>query len=165
MGLLAVVAVATPAHANVYVGSDWTNTNLNGQNTNAANVHVGVDVLDHLALEVGTAKAFGSKTDNGTTEKTTDLSVDAIGHYAPFETLPQLEALGTVGVTAVKLTASKGAVNLDDSAIAPTVGAGLQYHLTDKVSVRGIVKYEYANLDTVGSNHDIKTVAGLQYNF
>ena len=151
---MALVAsmVSTSAMA-AYVGADVGTQHLNGSAVDSAGVHVGANVNTNLALELGLSQ---TQTGNGAKDMTTSL--DAVG------ILPvggDTDLLGTVGVESQSVTAT----GANDTKIGPTLGLGAQYHVSDAISVRALVKYEDVNLPTINSDHDVKSTIGINVAF
>ena len=167
MALAMTTMLAAPAFAagvvqHDYVGADVGTQHLNGEATDSAGLHVGTFVNKNLALELGFAQTQAAKSGNVSAKDFT-TSLDAVGILPVAD---KTDLLGTVGIENQAVTASNlCGKNLNDDKFGPTIGAGAQYHFTDAVSVRGLVKYEDVSLPTVGQDHDVKSTVGLNVAF
>lgn len=169
MTMALVAAMASPAMAAHYVGVDVGTQHLNGGATNSAGLHVGANINPNVAVELGVAQSQDSNV-GGVNANVLTTSVDVIGILPVVD---KLDLLATAGVELQTLDATKTTVsrrrttvtNVSDSGIGATLGAGAQYHLTDALSVRGLVKYEDVSLDAIGQDHDVKSTVGLNVAF
>ena len=164
LAIASMVALSGDAFAaSHYVGADLGSSKVNGERTNSAGLHLGANVNPNLAVELGVAQSQNS-TAAGVKADVLTTSLDVIGILPVTDT--KLDLLGTAGVALQTLTAEdQCGRNLNDSGIGATLGAGAQYHLTEAVSVRGLVKYENVDLDTIGQDHTVKSTVGLNVAF
>lgn len=164
--LLVGCTFAATAYADApkfYIGTDYQLTNfdetVSGEDDlNSANIHAGARLTKNVGVEAGVSEAL-SETIGGADVDLRTYNVDLIG-YLPV--LPQLDLLGTVGGTYNELEVSGAA---DEDAFGATVGAGAQYHFTEQVSIRGLVKYDTTDFDTISTEDAVKTTVGLNYTF
>jgi opacity protein-like surface antigen len=164
-----VVAMSTGAYAadTNYVGADLGQSKLNGVSVGSAGLHVGHNVNPNVAIELGVMQSQDSNN-AGVNANVLTTSADLVGILP---VAPKVDVLGTVGVELQTLSATTTTVhhhhvtiaNSDDSALGATIGAGAQYHLTDALSVRGLVKYEDVSL--LDQGHDVKATVGLNVAF
>lgn len=167
LGLATLTTVASvSAHAGElkpYIGLDAGIVNaqygsISGVNLDAIaeerfkvlNPYVGVELNDKLALELGYFRTSEEDKDLGTV--TTSIRFSGI-HLDAVGSLPvndKLDVLGTVGLAHVKAEiGASGTVtgSGSDTEIAPRVGIGARYALSDKVSARAMLRYTKTDFD------------------
>ena len=160
-----------PAH---YAGVDVGQQKMDGNSVDSMGVHAGVMLNKNFAVELGLAQTQ-DETNGAVKGNLLTGSADLVG-ILPVVAVPKLDLLGTVGVEEQILTATKAAAHVDHDDAAPntdanakafgaTIGAGAQYHLTDALSVRGLVKYEDVSLTAINQKHDVKSTVGLNVAF
>lgn len=149
-----------------YVGTDYVVTKQRGvvagaeDTTNGVNLHVGTKFTDFVGAEVGVTSKLTEVGAGGARVDLTTLNADLIGYVPVAESL---DVLLTGGVT-YTMANVKGASNEREWGYA--VGTGLQYGLTEKVSLRGLVKYENVDLKSFGSQDGaFRYSAGINLHF
>lgn len=158
------------------------NTVLN-DGLNGFNVHVGNRFTKYLGAEFGgfynreANKSIANGTivgpgptvaggDFSTSVRTYGLTLDGLG-YLPLN--DKFDLIGTAGVTWTKAEAKivvpgVGTGSDSTSELGLRGGAGAQVNLTDKISVRGLVRYQTADFDDV-AEHAWTYSLGLNYGF
>jgi len=151
-----------------------------------ANIHVGNRFNKYFSAELGYFRT--SKEDKnipiGTTVGTngaplvttaalsTDvmlqgLTLDGLGYF-PLGESNKVELIGTGGIswTRGKLTAATefGSASSSESEFGFRVGGGAQFNITDKVNLRGLVRYQNADFTNVVDNLWVYSL-GVNYNF
>lgn len=96
------------------------------------------------------------------------ITLDTMG-YLPLGTEERVELIGTAGLSWSKAKVSAdfpgvGTFNDNSSEIGFRLGAGAQFHATEHISVRGLVRYQTADFDNYVDNAWNYSV-GLNYNF
>lgn len=179
-----LMAFAAPAQANdyptlfnPYVGIDYQAMNVKfdggSETANGVNVHVGNRFNEHVGVELG---YFHTEEVSQTIEPTLPITakarlvgvtLDALG-YLPVNEDKTLELIGSVGVSHIvaKAKFSVAGIPINDNANewGFRAGAGAQYHITDKVSLRGMARYQSADFDDIAKRAWVYT-AGLNYSF
>lgn len=118
--------------------------NSNDAENNAVQAYVGAQVHENFALELGATR------DNGAMEAYT---LDVVA------TLPVAEKVDLLGSAGFVYDVSG-----KNDELGGALGLGAQYHLTDKVYLRGMAKFEETDFDTVGTT-DVNYLASVQYRF
>ena len=178
-----LVAVTMPAQAddlfNPYIGADYQLTRLNydggeEDNFNGFNVHVGNRFNDYFGVELGYFRT-GEESSTGDIAgvpvtikgKLYGATLDALGYY-PVTQDKSIELIGTAGVSYIRgeVDATVGGVNVSDDASewGFRAGAGAQYNITDNVNVRGLARYQTADLDDIADEAWVYTF-GMNYSF
>lgn len=147
-----MLTFSTPVFANTfYFGADLEqvvpkDNDFSASNFDALNFHGGVVVHPNVALEVG------ASVDNKNEIDLVSLNTDVVGVF-PVAYVPKLDGLLTAGLL------------YKDDQLGPTLGAGLQYHVTEKVAFRGLVKYENPGFDDFDTDYNVKYTLGMNYYF
>lgn len=162
LGLAMGATISVTSHAEerkVYAGVDAQYGSINGVSLDALaeerfgviNPYVGMELNNKLALEAGyfrtseEDKAVGAVT---TSMRFSGIHLDAVGSLPLNE---KLDLIGTAGLALVKgeITASGGGVTAsgDDTELAPRIGAGLKYAVSEKVSARAMMRYTKTDFD------------------
>lgn len=155
------------------------------------NIHIGNRFNEHFGLELGYFRMReGSKNVNfdlsgatgtpgdaltSTDVKAQGFSLDGMGYF-PVGEKKSIELIGTAGIswTKAELTLNgtvngvAGSVSDDQSEFGYRAGAGAQFHLTDQVSLRGLVRYQSMGFDSSGfdvTDNAWIYSAGVNYSF
>lgn len=175
-----------------YLGADYQYTSVSYQDIgttgysygdifansfNGGNVHIGARVHKNLGLEVGYFdNASESKSSILGTTATSSVKLDgwtfdALG-YLPLGESQRFELIGTAGV-AITSAKAKGSITISGTTYSGFAsktetegrfGAGAQYWLTDHLNVRGLVRYQSADLGGVADSAIVSTL-GLNWQF
>lgn len=152
---------------------------------NGLNIHIGNRFHKNFGAELGYFRtreeedkdiAAGATVGPGvvaaapfsTSVKVSGFTLDGLG-YLPLSDSGQFELIGTAGVSwmtgEIEATVpGAGSGDADESEFGFRVGGGAQVNLTDKFSLRGLVRYQTADFDGVADNAWIYS-AGLNFNF
>jgi len=136
-------AANTPFYAGLGVEKATTHVGVATDSKSDGQLVLGMNAWNNVAVELGVTDAKDG----------TDLSLDLVGKLPVCK---DAELLGTVGVA----MATEG-----DNALNPQVGVGAQYHITDKVAIRALVKYEDMGVFGDNNDHVVKSSVGLLYSF
>jgi len=96
------------------------------------------------------------------------VTLDALGYF-PVGKEERVELIGTAGLSWMNAEVTGtvpgvGSANADESEVGFRAGGGAQVNLTDKVNLRGLVRYQSMDFDNVADSAWIYSV-GLNYNF
>lgn len=146
---------------------------------NGINIHVGNRFNKYFGGELGYFRtqnesksiAAGDSVGNGlvaATDFKTDvqlqgITLDALG-YLPLGASERFELIGTAGVSWIKAEAKLDGVSDDSSELGYRVGAGAQFNVTEKVNLRGLVRYQSADFDGIADDAYTYSV-GMNYSF
>lgn len=169
-----VSARAEPSVIRPYVGADYTfhDFDLKGgdevfdDTLHGGNVHFGARFNEYLGAEIGyfatkTAKNSDvAGTEFDTKVKWEGLTLDAFGYYPA----GPVELVATGGVSWADGTAAVNGFEFSEDEFGYRAGGGLQYNVSENVSVRGLVRWQSA--DFKGFAEDAITYsAGINYSF
>lgn len=161
---IALITFSAFAHAEpkLYVGTEYQHTQFDevgGQDSfHAGQIHVGAKLTDHVGVEAGVAQS-GTETLAGTKIDLQTYNVDLVGY------MPVADKLNLLATSGVMYTIADGVALKSEQEWGYAIGTGLEYSLTDSVSLRGLVRYEMNDLVAVGSDSAYKTAVGLNYSF
>lgn len=142
-------------------------------NLNGANIHVGARVHEHIGVELGyfrtqeKSKSFEllPGVQDSSDVQLSGLTLDALAYLPVTE---RVDLIATAGVSRIKaeLDGTIGGVAFsdDESEFGFRAGAGAQVGLTDRLNLRGLVRYQQADFDDV-ADHALTYSAGLNYGF
>ena len=151
---------------------------------NGLNIHVGNRFHKNFGAELGyfRTKEEGKNIVNGATvgpatvataDFSTDVKVqgftlDGLG-YLPLGEDEKFELIGTAGLSWSKaeVTATVpgvGSGDVDESEIGFRIGGGAQVNFTDNINMRGLVRYQTADFESVADNAWMYSL-GLNYSF
>lgn len=161
-GLVAVLASAPALAKAPYVGADVELQTLNSASTNTdhlkgVNLYAGLFVLPNVSLEAGVSKSL-EETSAGVRADTTAYNLDALV-YVPV--VGDLSAIGLAGVVYNTLDSNAG----DENLWSYELGAGALYPLTDNLAVRGLVKFNDVDFDSLKSTNSMSYTVGAIYGF
>ncbi len=165
-------------------GGNFVNANtILNDIQNGFNIHVGNRFTENFGAEFG---AFYNRSNNkniangavigagptvtgaafSTDVKTYGLTLDGLG-FLPLGS--KFDLIGTVGLTWTKASAKVvipaiGSASDTTSEIGYRGGGGGQINITDKISVRGLARYQSADFDNVAKSAWTYTL-GLNYSF
>lgn len=168
---------------------DFEGDSLNGESLlndglNNINLHVGTRIGKYFGAEVGyfrssegkkniaTGESVGdglvASTDFSTKIKTHGFSLDGLG-YIPLTDDARAELIGTAGITWTKADVEMtvpgvGTAGDNLSEVGFRIGGGAQYHLTNNISARGLVRYQTADFDDIADRAWSYTL-GVNYSF
>jgi len=164
-----------------YVGTDYQYTYMDYTNAadglfssslHGVNGHVGARIHQYFGIEGGYLWTGEAGKDNisgsglNTRIRLHGFNADLLG-YLPVGTSKRFELIGTIGgsyLTANVRASGAGFGTGSDSEWKPRFGAGAQYWLTDKLNLRGIVRYQDANFSGL-ANEAITANIGINYQF
>lgn len=128
------------------------------------NAYMGYNIDEYYAIEWGgfmtTEESKGSGASKTDAEEY-GIFVDAVGKY---DLGYDFNALGTLGVQYSKLKVKNSTTDISKSEIAPRLGAGLEYKVTDEMKVRGMARYVFSDYDNAVDN-GIQYTIGMNYTF
>ncbi|MCB0376195.1 MAG: porin family protein [Sinomicrobium sp.] len=178
-------------HSSYSYNKDFVDSgvHLNGETLlenglNGFNIHVGNRFNDYIGLELGYFRTkegtkdikAGDTVGNGTVAaadfstkvKTQGVTLDALG-YLPLGTEKRFDLIGTAGLSWTKAdlkidVPGVGSGSDNSSEIGFRAGAGAQFHVTDKVNIRGIARYQNADFDSTTDHAWVYTL-GVNYSF
>ncbi len=179
--MIAVSALAISANANAaeydfkpYVGLDYNYTDADADHQspkyNSLSVNVGTEYNQYFGTELFYQYSDEEKKQIEDFESKTSFQaygLDLMG-YLPLGCDQVYSLVGTVGIGEYtfdkKFNGIDSPRDYDDHGIGYRFGAGLQYKIDDKFSVRGLVRY--VNLDGIDNYDDMwEYTAGVRYNF
>lgn len=167
--ILATLTVATAAFAfnanaleyTPYVGLDYTYSDASQDSGkyNTGTVNVGTSYNDYFGTEI-----FFQKSDHETTQGT-KLDFQAYGldlmGYLPLGCDQTFNLVGTVGIAHYDVDSN---IMPDDNGYGYRIGAGVQYNIDEKVSVRALARHvELKEINTV--DHLMEWTLGARYSF
>lgn len=158
---------------NFYVGGDLGYSMIDYDSTLDAiaedklpmlNVYMGYNIDDYYAIEWG--GFMTTENDRTVSGVSTDAEeygvfVDAVGKYAMEY---DFTLLGTVGLQYSKLKVQNTTTDFSESEIAPRLGAGLEYAVSDNMKVRGMARYVFSDYDGEVGNA-VQYTLGMNYAF
>lgn len=128
------------------------------------NVYMGYNIDEYYAIEFG---GFMTKEEDRTVASVKTKAeeygvfVDAVGRY---DLKYDFTALGTVGLQYSKLKAKNSTLNFSENELAPRLGAGLEYKVSDNMKVRGMARYVFSDYDGEVDN-TVQYTIGMNYAF
>lgn len=146
------------------------------------NIHIGSRVFKNFGVELGyfrnreesenisAGDVIGPGTvaaaDFSTDIKTHGFTLDGLGYLPVAE---RFELIGTAGLSwtdaEIELSVpGAAAADADEDEFGYRIGAGGQFHITDRLNARGLVRYQYADFDNVADNAWTASI-GLNYSF
>lgn len=182
----ALLLLSAPAFAeyslNPYIGVDLDRNDVTyNDGAEAAvddslyglNAHIGIRPSQNWGAEFGFFRTQEGSKDNvvgtavDTKVKRYGVNLDAIG-YLPISQDKRFEALGIAGLTyskaEIEVSAPGATASLDDKDLGWRIGGGFQYHITDAVAARALVRYERVDFDD-SIDHVITSSVGLSFGF
>lgn len=140
-------------------------------------VHIGARVHNNLGFELGyfanaTENKSGILGTNATSSaKFSGGTLDAMG-YLPLDDAKKFELIGTTGIAITSASAAGSATVSGTTYTATTskteaefrIGAGAEYWLTSNINVRGLVRYQTADLGGIANNAIISSL-GVNWQF
>lgn len=147
------------------------------------NLHVGARIHKHMGIELGYSKSSEENKDLGSTTvgglgvagdmdvKFSGFNFDVLGYY-PLNKDETLELIGSAGLARwkadAKLNVTAGTTSDsfkdDTSDTMLRAGVGAQYHFSDNLSTRGMLRYMSADFEDTVDNA-ISFGIGLNYRF
>lgn len=175
-----------------YIGADYQYSAVNYKDIGATqynygdiladsfsggDIHIGARVHKNLGFEagyyanisenksgiLGTTAVSTAKFDGGT--------LDALG-YLPLDSSGKFELIGTAGLAITHATAT-GSINISGTIYSAStsktetegrIGVGAEYWLTENLNVRGLVRYQSADLGGI-ANDAIVSSLGVNWQF
>lgn len=137
-----------------------------------ATLHGGLELNERLALEAGYTRTdeknqsfdFGGGVDGTTQTQFSTIHIDAIGKLPVTKKVKALASLGLAHINVDSSGVVSGTdFSDDDSDFGWRLGAGAQYKLSEKVDVRGMLRYMGTNLE--GVEHTLEYAVGVNYKF
>lgn len=159
--------------SRAYIGADYVYSRVKfgspathmKKNFNSGMVNIGAEMYDYYGWELFYQQSRkGKKTHDGEKHSAKFLAygMDVYG-YAPIMCSP-LNLVGTLGFANYRFDMTYPDVSSKkQNRIGYRAGAGLQYNLTDHVSMRVIGRYSYVGMKRVNNLKEI--TAGLRYTF
>lgn len=125
-----------------------------------------VGAADIVGTSGGTPVAAGAPFK--TSVRIQGLTLDGLG-YLPVDEQKRFELIGTAGVTwskaKLKLTVPGfGSASDNANEFGVRAGGGAQFSFTDKLNIRGLVRYQTADFDDFANNGWTASI-GLNYSF
>jgi len=147
---------------NIHVGNRFTK-NFGAEFGGFYNREASKNIANGTVVGAGPTVATGDFT---TDVKTYGLTLDGLA-YLPLN--DKFDLIGTAGVTWTKAKATivvpgVGSGSESSSELGLRGGGGAQVNLTDKISARGLIRYQTADFDDV-ADHAWTYSLGLNYSF
>ncbi len=179
--MIAASVIALAANANAaeyefdpYIGLNYNYTDADADHQspkyNSLSVNVGTDYNQYFGTELFYQYSDEEKKNINLIDNKTSFQaygLDLMG-YLPLGCDQVYSLIGTAGVGEYifdrKFSGINSPSDYDDHGIGYRFGAGLQYKIDDKFTVRGLVRY--VNLNGIDDYNDMwEYTAGIKYNF